>query len=72
MDVEDPHKAGLALLLAGKTTGLAEKGWSAEGALSPGEKPDANPEVDEDKARSRSPPTTRVAKAAAALEGRRS
>jgi uncharacterized protein YoaH (UPF0181 family) len=59
MDLDDPHQLGLAAILAGHAVGGIQAGGRS-----------AADEKDPDKARSRSPKTSRVAEAAAAIEAK--
>jgi hypothetical protein len=70
MDLDDPHKAGLALMLAGRMHGRAETGWSAAPAAATTSQDGLKAADGEGKPRSRSPKSTRVAEAAAAFEAK--
>jgi hypothetical protein len=71
MDVDNPHTVGLALLLAGKTKGCNEAGWHSDQGTEGGSRADAKPGEEKEKPRSRSPKTSRVADAAAAIEAKK-
>jgi hypothetical protein len=62
MDLDDPHKVGLAAVLAGQTVGGLSEGGRAATAVD---------RADSAERRSRSPKQTRVAEAAAAIEAKK-